>query len=118
MKRVEAIIRPHRLSEALASLAKLRITGVTVIDIMGFGLQPGHHSEVYETTTIRSGEDLEVGLVRKKMIVMYVEDANVPKVVETIAYVARTGYPGDGRIAVSELKEIIRVRVDAETVVA
>ena len=114
MKRVEAIIRPHRLSEALAAVAKLRITGVTVMDTMGFGRNPGH-SEVYEQTAIQPGEDLEIGLVRKKMIIMFVEDDHVRTVVDTIAQIARTGYPGDGKIAVSPLDELLRVRANNET---
>jgi nitrogen regulatory protein P-II 1 len=113
MKRVEAIIRPHRLSEALAALAKLRITGVTVLDTMGFGTQPGY-SDVYEMTSIHPNEDLELGLVRKKMLVMFVEDDHLRTVVDTIMQIARTGYPGDGKIAISPLEELIRVRTTAE----
>lgn len=113
MKRVEAIIRPHRLGEALTALAKLRITGVTVMDSLGFGRKPGH-SDIFEQIVIRQGEDLELGLVPKKMLVMFVEDTHVRQVVDTIAQIARTGYPGDGKIVVSQLEEIVRVRTDAD----
>jgi len=115
MKRVEAIIRPHRLGEALTALAKLRITGVTVVDALGFGRKPGH-SDIFEQIVIRQGEDLELGLVPKKMLVMFVEDEHVPTVLDTIAHIARTGYPGDGKIAVSNLDELVRVRTDVEHV--
>jgi len=113
MKRVEAIIRPHRLGEALTALAKLRITGVTVVDALGFGRKPGH-SDIFEQIVIRQGEDLELGLVPKKMLVMFVEDEHVRTVVDTIAQIARTGSPGDGKIAVSNLEELVRVRTDAD----
>ena len=111
MKRVEAIIRPHRLSEALAALVKLRITGVTVVDSLGFGLNPGH-SDVFEQTVVHRDDDLEIGLVPKKLLVMYMEDEHVRVVVDTIAQIARTGYPGDGKIAISQLEELVRVRVE------
>lgn len=114
MKRVEAIIRPHRLAEALAALAKLRITGVTVLETMGFGRNPGH-SEVFEQTAIQPGEDLELGLVRKKLLLMFVEEDHVRIVVDTIAQIARTGYPGDGKIAVSPLDELVRVRANGDS---
>lgn len=106
MKRIEAIIRPHRLSEALAALAKMQV-GVTVIDAMGFGRQAGH-SEVYQELYRFDGT--EVGLVPKKMIILFVEDAEVNKVVETISQIARTGYPGDGKVVVSGVDQIARVR--------
>jgi nitrogen regulatory protein PII len=111
MKRVEAIIRPHRLSEALAALVKLRITGVTVVDSLGFGLNPGH-SDVFEQTIVHRDDDMEIGLVPKKLLVMYMEDEHVRVVVDTIAQIARTGYPGDGKIAISHLEELVRVRVE------
>lgn len=112
MKRVEAIIRPHRLSEALTALVKLRVTGVTVVDSLGFGINPGH-SDVFEQSVVHRDGDLEIGVVPKKLLIMYVEDANVRPVVDTIAQIARTGYPGDGKIAISQLEELVRVRVDA-----
>jgi len=112
MKRVEAIIRPHRLAEALTALVKLRVTGVTVLDTLGFGLNPGH-SDVYEQMVVHRDQDWEIGLVPKKMLVMYIEDEHVRTVVDTIAQIARTGHPGDGKIAVSQLEEFIRVRTDA-----
>jgi nitrogen regulatory protein PII len=111
VKRVEAIIRPHRLAHALSELAKLRMTGVTVVDAIGFGRQPGH-SEVYEQITIRSGDDMEVGLVPKKLLIMFVEDENVQTVVETITLIARTGRPGDGKVCVSAVESFTRVRAD------
>jgi len=111
MKRIEAIIRPHRLAHALTELAKLRMTGVTVVDAIGFGRQPGH-SEVYEQITIRSGEDLEVGLVPKKLLIMFVDDENVQTVVDTLTQVSRTGRPGDGKVAVSSIESFARIRAD------
>jgi len=112
MKRVEAIIRPHRLSEVLSELVKLRITGVTVVDTLGFGLNPGH-SDVFEQIIIHRDTDSEIGLAPKKMLIMYVEDVHVQAVADSIARIAHTGNPGDGKIAISDLGELIRIRVDA-----
>lgn len=111
MKRIEAVIRPHRLSQTLTALVNLKITGVTVVDAIGFGLKPGY-SEVYEQIQVRQGEDMELGLVPKKLLIMFVEDEHVRKVVDTIAQIARTGQAGDGKIAVSHLEELVRVRAE------
>ena len=97
------------MSQALTALANLKITGVTVVDALGFGLRPGY-SEVYEQIQIRQGEHMELGLVPKKMLIMFVEDDHVRQVVDTIAQIAHTGYVGDGKIAVSQLEELVRVR--------
>lgn len=107
MKRIEAVIRPHRLAESLAAVAKLRIAGVTVVDAVGFGRQPGH-SEVYEETLRYEG--MEMGLVPKKMLIMFVEDEHVTTIVEQLTAMARTGYPGDGKIAVTPVDQYVRVR--------
>jgi nitrogen regulatory protein P-II 1 len=107
MKRIEAVIRPHRLAESLAAIAKLRIAGVTVVDAVGFGRQPGH-SEIYEETLRYEG--VEMGLVPKKMLIMFVEDEHVAQLVEMLTTIARTGYPGDGKVAVSSVDQYIRVR--------
>jgi nitrogen regulatory protein P-II 1 len=111
MKRVEAIIRPHRLSEALTALVKLRITGVTVVDTIGFGLNPGY-SDIFNQMVVHRDDEVEIGMVPKKLLIMYVEDAHVRAVVDTISQIARTGYPGDGKIAISNLEELVRVRTD------
>jgi nitrogen regulatory protein P-II 1 len=107
MKRIEAVIRPHRLAESLAAIAKLRVAGVTVVDTVGFGRQPGH-SEIYEETLRYEG--MEMGLVPKKMLIMFVEDEHVATIVDLLTSMARTGYPGDGKIAVSSVDQYIRVR--------
>lgn len=107
MKRIEAVIRPHCLAESLAAIAKLRIAGVTVVDAVGFGRQPGH-SEVYEEALRYEG--MEIGLVPRKMLIMFAEDEHVAQIVELLTRIARTGYPGDGKIAVSAVEQYVRVR--------
>ena len=111
MKRIEAIIRPHRQTEVLAALAKMQITGVTVLDTLGFGRQPGH-SEVYEA--VRPTDEVDPGLVPKRLLLMFVEDDHVQPVVDTILRVARTGQQGDGKIAVSSLEQLVRIRTNGE----
>jgi nitrogen regulatory protein PII len=111
MKRIEAIIRPHRLADTLVALAKLQVTGVTVTDTLGLGRQPGH-SEIYEE--IHRYPGLEMGLVPKKSIVMFVEDDRVRGVVDALAEVARTGRYGDGRVAVSHLDELQHIHNGGE----
>jgi nitrogen regulatory protein PII len=111
MKRIEAIIRPHRLADTLIALAKLQVTGVTVSDTLGLGRQPGH-SEIYEE--IHRYPGLESGLVPKKLLVMFVEDHRVKGVVDAIGEIARTGRYGDGRIAVSHLDELVHIHNGGE----
>ena len=111
MKRIEAIIRPHRQADVLAALAKMQISGVTVLDTLGLGRQPGH-SEVYEE--VRHSSELETGLIRKRLLLMFVEDEHVQAVVDTIVRTASTGVPGDGKIAVSGIDQLIRIRANGE----
>lgn len=111
MKRIEAIIRPHRLADTLIALTKLRVMGVTVTDALSMGRQAGH-SDIFEE--IHRYPGLETGLVPKKALVMFVEDDRVRAVVDTIAEVARTGRFGDGRIAISQLDELIHIHNGVE----
>jgi nitrogen regulatory protein PII len=107
MKRIEAVIRPHRLVEVLTALVKMQVGGVTVVDSLGFGRQPGH-SEVYEE--VRRGPNMEVGLVPKKLLIMIVDDEQVSSIVEAVTQIARTGHPGDGKISVSDVHQLVRIR--------
>ena len=109
MKKIEAIIRPHKQDELLQALAQSdaltdnSALGVTVLDTVGFGRQQGH-SEVYR------GVEQELGLVPKRMLIMYVSDDQVDDVVKLICDVAQTGKFGDGKIAVLPVENLTRIR--------
>jgi nitrogen regulatory protein P-II 1 len=103
MKRIEAVIRPHKLDQVLEALDKHGISGVTVIETSGFGRQRGH-SEV----------------VPKRMLILYVADADANAIVDCIANVAQTGQVGDGKLVVSPLERAVRLRTgeEADTVIS
>jgi nitrogen regulatory protein P-II 1 len=107
MKRIEAIIRPSRLSAVLEALDHLGISGVTVCETIGFGRQRGH-SEVYK------GSEESFGLVHKRMLILYVSDQDADNVVRTICEHARTGLVGDGKLAITEVVRTIRIRTGEE----
>ena len=113
MKKIEAIIRPHKLDELLKALTQSdaltesSALGVTVLDTVGFGRQKGH-SEVYR------GVEQEMGLVPKRMLIMYVSDDQVDSVVTLICDVAQTGKFGDGKIAVLPVENLTRIRTGEE----
>lgn len=103
MKRVEVIIRPHKLEELKDSLLEMGVTGMTITEVKGFGRQRGH-TEVYRGTEYR------VDFVPKVKIEMVLDDAKVERVVEATITVARTGEVGDGKIFISTLPEAVRIR--------
>ena len=113
MKKIEAIVRPHKKDQILKALAESSALsgesalGITVLDTVGFGRQRGH-SDVYR------GSDTELGLVPKRMLIMYVTDDQVAEVVKVITEVAKTGKPGDGKIAVLPVDNLTRVRTGEE----
>lgn len=103
MKRVEAIVKPFKLDEVKNALSAVAVQGMTVTEVRGFGRQKGH-VEVYR------GAEYVVELVPKIKIEVVVPDQVVPRVVETIAKAAKTGKIGDGKIFVSPVEEVIRIR--------
>jgi len=103
MKKIEAIIKPFKLDEVKAALNAVGIQGMTVTEVRGFGRQKGH-KEVYR------GAEYVVELVPKIRIELVVPDPNVSKVLETIAKAAKTGKIGDGKIFVTPVEEVIRIR--------
>ncbi len=113
MKRIEAVIRPHKLDQVLEALDKHGISGVTVIETSGFGRQRGH-SEVFK------GSEQSFGLVPKRMLILYVADADANAIVDCIANVAQTGQVGDGKLVVSPLERAVRLRTgeEADTVIS
>ena len=103
MKMITAIIKPFKLDEVREALSAVGVTGVTVTDVKGFGRQKGH-TELY-----RGAEDV-VDFLPKTKIEAAVDDAIVERVIEAIVAAARTGKIGDGKIFVSDLEQVVRIR--------
>ena len=103
MKQVEAIIKPFQLDEVKQALAKLGVEGMTVSDVKGFGRQKGHN-ELYR------GAEYSIDFLPKVKIQILVSDEKAPQLVEAIARGARTGKIGDGKIFVTPVEEVIRIR--------
>ena len=103
MKKVEAIIKPHKLDDVKAALTQVGIQGMTVSEVRGFGRQKGH-KEQYR------GAEYTVDLVPKVKIEVVIGDASLTAVVEAITRAARTGEIGDGKIFVSTLESVSRIR--------
>lgn len=103
MKKIEAIIKPFKLDEVKETLQKLGIQGMTVSEVKGFGRQKGH-TELYR------GAEYIVDFLPKVKIEIVVDDSQTQSVVESIVNTAKTGKIGDGKIFISNLDEVIRIR--------
>ena len=103
MKRIDAIIKPFKLEDVKARLEAIGVQGVTVAEVKGYGRQKGH-SEVYR------GAEYVVDFVPKTQLTILVNDDQVEGVVEAICLTARTGQIGDGKIFVSPVEGVIRIR--------
>ncbi len=103
MKKIEAIIKPFKLDEVREALSEIGITGMTAIDVKGFGRQKGH-TELYR------GAEYVVDFLPKVKIEIVVGEANVEQCIEVITNAARTGKIGDGKIFVSSVEQVIRIR--------
>ncbi len=103
MKLVEAIIKPFKLDEVKSALVELGVQGMTVTEVKGFGRQKGH-KETYR------GTEYQTEFVPKVKLEVAVPDGLVQRVVETIARAAKTGSIGDGKIFVSDLGNVVRIR--------
>jgi nitrogen regulatory protein P-II 1 len=103
MKLVTAIIKPFKLDDAKEALAALGIAGLTVSEVQGYGRQKGH-TEVYR------GAEYTVDFVPKVRIEVIVEDFDTDKVVEAVVAAARTGKIGDGKVWVTTVDQVVRVR--------
>ena len=103
MKKIEAIIKPFKLEEVKAALAELGIQGLTVSEVKGFGRQKGH-TEIYR------GSEYAVDFLPKIKIEVVLADAQVAAVLEAIVKAAKTGKIGDGKIFVSPVESVIRIR--------
>jgi len=103
MKKVEAIIKPFKLDEVKEALQDLGVKGLTVSEVKGFGRQKGH-TELYR------GAEYVVDFLPKIKLEIIVSDSETPKVVEAIQQSAQTGRIGDGKIFVSAVEEVVRIR--------
>jgi nitrogen regulatory protein P-II 1 len=103
MKKVEAIIQPHKLDEVKEALKGIGVEGVTVSDVRGHGRQKGH-TEVYR------GQEYKVDLLPKVKLDLVVPDARLSQVVEALSSAAKSGKIGDGKIFISTIDEAIRIR--------
>ena len=103
MKKIEAIIKPFKLDDVKDALQDVGISGLTVIEAKGFGRQKGH-TELYR------GAEYVVDFLPKVKIEVVVDDATLEKAVEAIQQAANTGRIGDGKIFISTIDEVIRIR--------
>ena len=103
MKQVEAIIKPFQLEEVKQALMKLGVEGMTVSEVKGFGRQKGH-TELYR------GAEYSIDYLPKVKIEILVPDEKAVQVVDAIVTAARTGKIGDGKIVITPVEEVIRIR--------
>jgi len=107
MKRIEAIVRPHKVPLVLAAIARHGITNVTVLEVLGLARQISF-SRVWEPAS--PNPETATGLIPKRLIVLFLRDNEVQSVVDLIRSIAFTGEPGDGKIAISPLDDVVRIR--------
>ena len=103
MKKIEAIIKPFKLEEVKENLGLIGIHGMTVTEVKGFGRQKGH-TELYR------GAEYIVDFLPKVKIEIVISDKDLDKAVEAIQNAAKTGRIGDGKIFVTDLEQVIRIR--------
>ena len=103
MKKIEAIVRHHRLEDVKDSLVEIGVGGMTVYEVRGFGRQRGH-DEHYR------GAEYRVDFLPKVKFEVVVDDKDAERVVKTIASAARTGQTGDGKIFVLPMDAVVRIR--------
>ena len=103
MKIITAVIKPFKLDEVREALAEVGVTGLTVSEVKGFGRQKGH-TELYR------GAEYVVDFLPKVKIEVAVKDEDVDRCVDAIVNAARTGKIGDGKIFVTEVERVIRIR--------
>ena len=103
MKMVTAIVKPFKLDEVREALSALGVQGMTVTEVKGFGRQKGH-TELYR------GAEYVVDFLPKVKLEAAIDDAQLERVVEAIEHAARTGKIGDGKVFVSDLEQVLRIR--------
>jgi nitrogen regulatory protein PII len=105
MKKIEAIIRPFKLDEVKEALVEEGIKGLTISEVRGYGRQKGH------TETYR-GSEYQIEFIPKIKIEIVVDDLLLDKVIDAILRTAKTGQVGDGKIFISDVKDVIRIRTE------
>lgn len=103
MKKIEAIIKPFKLDEVRESLSEIGVTGLTVTEVKGFGRQKGH-TELYR------GAEYVVDFLPKVKLEIVLADNLLERAMEAIVKAARTGKIGDGKIFVSNVEQVVRIR--------
>ena len=103
MKKIEAILKPFKLEEVREALSQLGCSGLTVTEVKGFGRQKGH-TELYR------GAEYSVDFLPKVKVEVIVTDDLVDKVIDAIVTAARTGKIGDGKIFVTDVSQVVRIR--------
>ena len=103
MKQITAVIKPFKLEEVRESLADVGVSGLTVTEVKGFGRQKGH-------TELDRGAEYVVDFLPKVKVEVVVKDEDVDRVVEAIVAAAKTGKIGDGKIFVTPVEQVIRIR--------
>ena len=103
MKKIEAVVRHHKWEEVKNALTAVGIQGITVTEVRGFGRQKGH-KEAYR------GVEYTVDLLPKIKVEVVVPDSSVVRVVDALKNAARTGEIGDGKIFITEVAEVVRIR--------
>ena len=103
MKKIEAIIQPHKLDEVKDALLGIGVDGMTVSEVRGHGRQKGH-TEVYR------GQEYKVDLLPKVKVELVVSDARAAEIVRTLATAARSGRVGDGKVFVTDVLDAVRIR--------
>ena len=103
MKQITAIIKPFKLEEVREALGDIGVSGLTVTEVKGFGRQKGH-TELYR------GAEYVVDFLPKVKVEVVVKDAEVERCVEAIVRAAKTGKIGDGKIFVTSVEQVIRIR--------
>jgi nitrogen regulatory protein P-II 1 len=112
MKKIEAIIKPFKLEDVKEELSNIGIAGMTVTEVKGYGRQQGH-SELYR------GAEYKVDFLPKIKIEIVVSEKDVKEVIDKIIQKARTGKIGDGKIFVTDIQKVVRIRtgeIDEEAI--
>jgi nitrogen regulatory protein P-II 1 len=105
MKKIEAVIQPHKIEEVKEALKSIGVDGMTITEVRGHGRQKGH-KEVYR------GMEYQEDLLPKVKLEMVVPDVRLEEIVHTLSSAARTGKIGDGKIFIFDVAEAIRIRND------
>ncbi len=107
MKKIEAIIKPFKLDDVREALSEIGVTGMTAIEVKGFGRQKGH-TELYR------GAEYVIDFLPKVKLEIVVSDDLADRCIEAISNAARTGKIGDGKIFVSSVERVVRIRTGEE----